>query len=165
MRNENLIAVCRDLGFDNVSTVISSGNVIFDSRRTDPRALETSLEKAWSEQLGFNSVTIVRTREDLVETVSRRPFGDVEHGSSTYLLATFTQRPLEIPFNLPYRPPKQLFQVVAAFEREVFTVTDTSGPGTPNVMPWLEREFGRSITSRTWLTVHRVLRRMGVDDW
>jgi hypothetical protein len=49
---------------------------------------------------------------------------------------------------------------VNATQQEVFIVTDTTSRSTPDVMAWLEKEFGRDISSRTWLTVHRVLKKM-----
>ena len=160
MRNENLRAVCNELGFERVSTVISSGNVVFDAQTTDASRLEDSLERGWIDGPGFSSSTIVRNRDELQNLVRRQPFGEMEHGASSYLLATFSKNLVDVPWKLPHQPTDQPFQLVAAHDRELFTVTDSTGPGMPNVMPWLEREFGKSITSRTWLTVERILRRM-----
>lgn len=56
--------------------------------------------------------------------------------------------------------PDEAFELVATSGQEPFTVADTTAARAPNVMSWLERRFGRPITSRTWLTVHRVLERM-----
>lgn len=42
MRNENLRMVCRELGFDRVSTVISSGSIVFDDARVDRAARRQS---------------------------------------------------------------------------------------------------------------------------
>ncbi|HLS26000.1 MAG TPA: hypothetical protein VK063_09020 [Beutenbergiaceae bacterium] len=39
-------------------------------------------------------------------------------------------------------------------------MSDTTGARTPDTMRWLEQEFGNDITTRTWLTVARILRRL-----
>lgn len=161
MRNEHLRAVCTALGFANVATVISSGNVVFDAENATASAIEARLEAAWPERLGFHSTTILRTAADLDALIERRPFGDLEHGKATYLLATFAKRPVTVDVPLPHRPDGEAFELVAATDRELFTVTDTTVPGTPDVMTWLERRFGREISSRTWLTVQRIRARMG----
>ncbi len=161
MRNENLRAVCTELGFTNVATVISSGNIVFDAEAGESAEIEVQLEQAWPERLGFESTTILRTKSDLERLIDLRPFGEREHGKDTYLLATFAKRPLTIEFDLPHRPGDEAFEVVAATDRELFTVSDTTAAKTPDVISWLEKQFGKEISSRTWLTVHRILKKMG----
>jgi hypothetical protein len=53
------------------------------------------------------------------------------------------------------------YELVGATERELFTVTDMTADRPPNVMAWIEARFGKAVSSRTWLTVGRILRRMG----
>ncbi len=161
MRNEHLRRVCEDVGLDNVSTVISSGNVVFDTDSDDLAALETTLERAWPEELGFESTTIVRTAEDLERLTALEPFGGLEHGKETYLLVTFAKRSLAIDFALPHQPDDPSFRLVGATDRELFSVTDTTTTRTPSVMGWIEDLFGKDLTSRTWLTVGRIRKKMG----
>jgi hypothetical protein len=40
---------------------------------------------------------------------------------------------------------------------------DLTGSGTPDLMRWLEKTFTKDITTRTWKTVHRIVKRMGDD--
>lgn len=160
MRNANLRAACEALGLANVSTVVSSGNVVFGSPSADVRGLESTLEAAWLAKLGFSSTTIVRRREELEALVALRPFGTLEHGPSTYLLVTFAKSPLPRPIEVPARPPAAAYELVAARERELFTVSDTTSSLDVDVMRWIEGRFGKGLTSRTWLTVARILRRM-----
>lgn len=160
MRNENLRAVCTDLGFTNVATVISSGNIVFDATDAEPAEIEARLEAAWPDRLGFESTTILRSQQELEALVDLRPFGDLEHGRTTYLLATFAKGLVEVGFELPHHPERQAFAIVGATQREIFSVSDTTAERTPDAMSWLEREFGKQITSRTWLTVHRILKKM-----
>jgi len=65
MRNEKLRGVFENLGFTNVQTVMSSGNVLFDANSKDMKALEAIIEKALPAQLGFTSTTIIRSRDEL----------------------------------------------------------------------------------------------------
>src|SRR5690554_1325475 len=51
--HENLRGVFEELGFEDVRTVISSGNVLFRSSSTDIPGMEATIEAAWPEKLGF----------------------------------------------------------------------------------------------------------------
>jgi uncharacterized protein (DUF1697 family) len=159
MRNERLREVCEGLGLRNVATVVSSGNLIFDADEMDPVALETELEAAWPQRLGFDSTSIVRTYEQLVMLREMAPFGELEHGRETYLLATFLKDRFDPSPTAPTAPLGPGFEVVATTDRELFSVSDTTTRRTPDAMAWLEREFGKAITSRTWLTIARILDR------
>lgn len=158
--NENLRRVTESLGFENVRTVISSGNIVFESASTDPGGIEAEMETAWQQELGFESTTILRSRADLQRLVDLEPFGDREHGPETYLLTTFAKGRLEHQGDFPFQPEGKDYWVVAGTEREIFTVTDTVHSQTPDVMNWVEAAFGKEVTSRTWLTVFRILKRM-----
>ena len=86
--NKNLKNVCEELGYRDVETVISSGNVIFETDSNDKDALGRELENAWREELGFESTTIVRSQQDLKRLVELKPFGN----ASTVPRHTFSPR-------------------------------------------------------------------------
>lgn len=160
MRNERLREAATAVGLENVSTFISSGNVLFDCDQ-ELAEIESLLEDAWPRLLGFQSTTFVRTRDDLQRLVDLRPFGALEHTAETYLLVSFFKTPLEIGFDIPHEPPRTRSKVVGATDLELFTVSDTREQVGLGIMAWLESQFGRQLTSRTWLTVLRVLKRLG----
>jgi uncharacterized protein (DUF1697 family) len=160
MRNENLRRVVLELGHSNVETVISSGNVIFDSERTDLAVIEGEMEAAWSEKLGFTSTTIIRSRDQIERLVKARPYGDLEHGPSSYLLVTFFKRSPDVGFDLPYQPPDKPYELVAMVDDALLSVTNNTTGKAADLMTWLETRFGKEISSRTWLTVNRLLERM-----
>jgi uncharacterized protein (DUF1697 family) len=160
MRNEHLRRAAAGVGLRNVATVISSGNVLFETQMSDLASVEAKLEKAWRDTLGFESTTIIRTQEELEALVELAPYGKRQHGPKTYLLVTFAKGSMRFEHKLPYRPRGQAYQIVAVTPREIFTVTDNTRQSTPDVMSWIEAEFGKAVTSRTWLTVARILKRM-----
>ena len=160
-KNENLRRVFEELGFEDVRTVISSGNVLFRSDSTDADEMEAMLEEAWPAKLGFNSTTIIRSIPELQKLVEADPFAGFEHSRETYLLVTFCKRPVEVEVELPHQVPDGASQLIAATERELFTVTDTTKGSRVDVMGWLDKTFEKEVTSRTWLTVHRILQKAG----
>ena len=150
------------LGFTNVQAVISSGNVVFESQSKDAKVLEDLIENAWPEQLGFTSTTIIRSREELLDLIAKNPFKGLEHNRQNYLIVTFFKNKPEAKFEFPYQPENKSYKLLGLYDRAICSVVDTSATKTPDVMAWLERQFGKQITTRTYKTVHRILKKM--DD-
>ncbi|GAB3186722.1 DUF1697 domain-containing protein [Nesterenkonia suensis] len=120
MRNEKLRGVVEGLGFTEVASVISSGNLVFraasehsesgstQSGATQPSstthdggapgsaaraAAEARIQAALQDRLGIAGGTILRSREELAALVASAPFGDREHARSSYLTVTFLKDP------------------------------------------------------------------------
>lgn len=157
MRNEKLRGVFEGLGFTHVSTVISSGNVLFESASEDVPALEAMIEAALPSQLGFTSTTIIRSREQLQRLVDRRPFGSHSHNQQTYLTVTFLKNE---PKKNQALPIIDGYKILDTSDRAILSIVDLAQAKTPNLMSRLEKVFGKQITTRTWKTVERILKRM-----
>ncbi|HSX41307.1 MAG TPA: DUF1697 domain-containing protein [Candidatus Saccharimonadales bacterium] len=150
MHGSKLKGVLEDLGFKNVMPVISSGNVVFETGQTDISAMETDMERAWPAKLGFNSATIIRSQTQLRALVDADPYKGLEHSRENYLLVTF--------FKKPSKPEGDY--VAAKGVNALCSNIDTTASKTPDFMSKLERQYGKDITSRTWLTIHRILKKM-----
>ena len=62
------------LGFENVSTFIASGNVIFESGARKTETLEQKIETALEKELGYEVATFLRTDKQVVEIAQHDPF-------------------------------------------------------------------------------------------
>ena len=158
--NDKLRSVLESLGLSNVQSVISSGNIIFESSESDGHKLETMIEEAWPEQLGFQAATIVRSQQQLQAALDASPFEGITHGNSSYLLVTFFKRHTKPSFELPFQPPGKPYKIVGYADDVLFSITDNSAVKTADLMTWLEKQFSKDITSRTPLTVQRILKKM-----
>lgn len=157
MRNDKLRSVFENLGYENVRTVIASGNVLFESRSRNAGALEARIEKALSGNLRFSSSAIVRSREQLQKLVDRNPFGNLEDTSGSRLNVTFLKHAPRTRLKFPYRPADKAYELRVLYDGAICSVVDLSDTGTPDLMRLLEREFGKAITTRTWKTVRKIL--------
>jgi uncharacterized protein (DUF1697 family) len=160
MSNEKLRGVLEGLGLSNVRSVISSGNILFESLEKNSAKLERMIEKAFNKQLGITGITIVRSREELQELVDHNPFKDSPHNSKTYLTVTFFRSNPHLEFDLPYRPNGKAYEIIATYDHVLCSVVDLTAAKTPDMMAWLERRFGKEITTRTWKTVERILAKL-----
>jgi len=78
-----LVEVVEALGYDQVSTYVNSGNVVFDAtgrREAIEQAMENSFEKAF----GFEVTTFVRTAAELRKAIAAEPFS-VGSGDTYFL--------------------------------------------------------------------------------
>jgi len=61
-------------GFENVETVVASGNVLFDYDERPTDGLEEMLAHLLAERFDIASFAAVRTRQELAEAVAGNPF-------------------------------------------------------------------------------------------
>ena len=155
--NASLRGVLEELGYADVRSVISSGNVVFTSPASDADALGDRIEAAWPELRGFTAPTIVRSREQIEGLLERSLFGDQPHGKESYQLVTFFKTPLLAP---PAPPEGLALDVLGLVDGALFTVHRPAETGGPDVMAWLDKTFKKTTTSRTPLTLQRILKKM-----
>lgn len=162
MTNDKLRGVFENLGFERVGSVLSSGNIVFDGAESDTPALEQRIQQALTSQLGIAGGTIIREHAELRTLLDTDPFPGLTHGRGSYLTATFLKDGAAAPKELPEQPDP-LTRVVGydPAARVVLAVIDNSTPGTtPAFMSWLEHTYGKDITTRTWLTVQRIVKKL-----
>ena len=160
MRNDKLRGVFEKLGFENVKTVISSGNVIFESPSRSIRKLEESIEKALPEELGFKSTTIIRSRGQIHKLVDKNPFQGMGHSQKSSLNVTFLKKKGGTDIKFPHKIDNRDHELLGMHDGAICSVIDLTSAKTPDLMVWLEKKLGKEITTRTWKTVERILKAM-----
>lgn len=158
MHAKNLAAAFTKMGFKNVASVISSGNVVFDSALTDSAKIEKKIEAALPKLLKFKSTTIVRSREELEKFVANKPYKTKTHSREYYTLVTFLKNHSTKVRTFPRKGPG--FEVVAKYKKEMCSVIDLKHTHTPEFMGMLEKALSKDITNRTYGTVLRILKKM-----
>ena len=61
------------IGFNNVSTYINSGNIIFQSKEVDPRKLEKKIEQMLSSDYQLDSKVVIRSLPEMEKLVRALP--------------------------------------------------------------------------------------------
>jgi uncharacterized protein (DUF1697 family) len=78
VKMDTLRKLFEGMGFSNVETFIASGNVIFDSKSKDIKAMEKKIEASLKKSLGYDVATFLRTPAELVQIIGRKPFKDAD---------------------------------------------------------------------------------------
>jgi uncharacterized protein (DUF1697 family) len=142
-------------GFTQVKTVISSGNVVFDARRSSDLTLQRRSEAAMQETLGRTFLTIVRPVEMLQEMLASDPYRAFRLPSSAKRIVTFLRDEPEAGLALPME--MEGARLLALRGRELFSAYVPSPKGAV-FMTLIERTLGKEVTTRTWDTVRKVAR-------
>lgn len=137
-KSANLKRVFESLGLERVATVIGSGNIVFSTNSKNTAALEKKIERILTKELSFTTVVIVRSQPHLEALATRNPFKGVIDEKPNYLVVTFFKDG----------------------SPELCKTLNLTESGSPGYMAELEKKHGKSITTRTWKTVHRVLNKM-----
>jgi uncharacterized protein (DUF1697 family) len=168
LKMADLRAAFEGMGFENVQTILASGNVVFDSDVGDERALSERIEAELDRLFGYPITVIVRRLDDLVRLVESDPFKGVAVTPDTRFYVTFVSLPVKSETGAspahdseggPTNPATGLV-VVRVSSRDVLSaVTISPGFGTPELMTFLEKEFGPSVTTRGWNTIRKIVDR------
>ena len=78
--------VFEDLGYDDIRTLLNSGNVVFTIRKAGSRDHAARVQKAIADQLGIQSRVVVLTRSEIAEAVAANPLTSVADNPSRLLV-------------------------------------------------------------------------------
>jgi uncharacterized protein (DUF1697 family) len=154
-RMPELKSALEKAGFTEVKTIISSGNAVFRARSASASAIERKCEDATEKHMGRRFLTIVRAVEDLEELLGRDPFAKFTLPANAKRNVTFLREP---PAKKPKLPVSmEGGEILALKGREAFLYY-VPGLADPSFMTTIEKTFGKSVTTRTWDTVGRIVK-------
>ena len=139
-------------GFTNVKTVLSSGNVVFDSPAKSEAALARKAEKAMEEHLDRSFLTIVRSAKALRELIDADPYAAFNLPAQSKHVMVFLRKAPTAKLSLPIKLNDA--RILAVRGEEVL-VSYVPHPGSPEFMRLIEKTFGTEITTRTLGTVKK----------
>ncbi|MGH2582161.1 MAG: DUF1697 domain-containing protein [Anaerolineales bacterium] len=143
-----------DWGYENASTLLASGNVIFEASGSAAKGLAQKIESGLKASYGFAVPVILRSGAEIDKLVRSDPFQGVKVTPKTRLFVTFlAEKPKNKP-TIPYKSKAGDFIILDVVNRDVISVlTDTR---TPDAMNILRKQFGDKITTRNWNTMLKI---------
>jgi uncharacterized protein (DUF1697 family) len=155
IKMEALAAAFTAAGFRKVKTYIASGNVIFETRATDRKALTKKIEKMLTAEFGHEIAVAVFTLDELQELTATDPFAGIKPSKDVMMCVTLFNQ--SVPKNLPLESKTERLEIVAMHDRAAFIVArrkPTGWFGYPN--NWIEKEFGVTGTTRNWSSLQKI---------
>ena len=143
------------LGYRNVRTLLASGNILFELRATNPRALAKRIERRLEQVFKLEICVVLRTRRELERLRAAEPFRGIPVTPRTRLFVTFLSQKPRTKLKIPYVSPDKSYRILRATNQDVCSVLTLGPQWAKNLrqMDILEKEFGKNITTRSWSTV------------
>jgi uncharacterized protein (DUF1697 family) len=147
------------LGLREVKTLGASGNVAFVAPRADAAGMARRIEGGLQAAFGQTVSVIVLTLDRLRQMIDSAPFKGVKITPQTRLYVTFVagRAQSKSSFAVPYQSPDKVFRILKVHETELYTVVDLStGGSTLDAMDFIEKQFGKNVTTRNWNTIEKL---------
>lgn len=160
----DLVAAMNDAGFDDVSTVAASGNVILPDGH-DPAMLEMRLEGVVQQRFGFKSCAMVRSAAEIRSAIEDNPFHGTgpQHGSDRMVHSIFlSQQPdaSAVDALIAEHRTKGSERLAMGTDRVLY-LDYVHGVGVSDLSnKFLERRLGCKGTARNMTSLKRILAKM-----
>ncbi len=143
-----------DLGFTGVTTLLQTGNVIFDAR--DQVDLETQLKAEAEIRLGLKTEFFVRSAEDIDKIVAENPFPREAIDDPSHLVVLFANREASVEGqeNLQsWIKGREYFRCVG---RNFYFVYPDNIGNSKLTIKVIERHLDCLVTGRNWNTMLKI---------
>lgn len=145
------------MGYENVRTLLNSGNAVFDSSAKKATTIAKDISEQMKETFGFDCNIIVRSTGEIQKLIKTDPFKNIKVTPDTRLYITFRGTPKKSTLKIPYESPEKDFKILKVTDGEIISVLTLGKKGTVDAMDILEKEYGKNITTRNWNTVLKLI--------
>ncbi|HET7716612.1 MAG TPA: DUF1697 domain-containing protein [Bauldia sp.] len=139
-------------GFDPVVPVLASGNVVIGVKGKAPTP--SAIEKILRDHFGYDIPVILRSEAEIEAMFERDPFAGIDPATHTRFV-TMLAADNPKPAATTAKPPPG-FEWRGAYANNVFFVHEEGKGKTTEMMAWLDRTFGKAITTRNWNTMEKI---------
>ncbi len=149
----DLRSLLQALGFEDVRTLLQSGNAVFRSAGPSGVRLERLLEDEAKRRLGLDTAFLVRTAAEWDEAIARNPFPEAARRDPAHLLVMFLKA---APAGAAVRALRAAIagrEAVRAEGRHAYLVYPDGIGRSRLTIDVIERHLGTRGTARNWNTV------------
>lgn len=154
VKMDKLRKMFEDMDFEQVRTLLASGNVVFAAAEKDAKALREAIEVRFAHEFGFEANIILRSAAQIAALVKGAPFSDVKTQPGMRFHISFFGKPATVS-KVAMQAKNDGSRIVAATRDYVAGVVAPTGK-TVDYMDFLAEQFGDEITTRTWNTVEKI---------
>lgn len=141
-------------GYSNVRTLLASGNVIFESDKSDLVQHEQKIQDVIKQRFGFNVVVQVRNIDEIKQIVEENPFKNQKADKDFHWYVTFLNNPVnELPAS-----NSGFFELLSISHNTVFSILNKTKGKTTDFMTYMDKQFGKEVTTRNWNTILKVIK-------
>ncbi|MCA9381534.1 DUF1697 domain-containing protein [Candidatus Dojkabacteria bacterium] len=147
-------ALFKQIGFEKVDSVLASGNIIFES---DEDNLKEKIDSEFEKEFGFNPNSVIRSEQEITDIINKNLFPkDLTKSQKTNV--SFLLEDKAYSFSVPFE--QGCYKILEINNKSIFSIVDIDNGSTLDLMKFLDDEFGKDLTTRTFGTVGKVYKKM-----
>ena len=140
-------------GFENVQTLLQSGNVVFAAGRRAPASIEKTLEAAFAKRFGFASDHFIRSGAELQSVIAGNPFPKEASADPGHLLVVFLKDDATPAAVKEMQAAIKGREIVCAKGRHAYIYYPDGVGRSKLTAALIEKHLGCRGTARNWNTV------------
>ncbi len=157
IKMDALKQIYADLGLLSAVSHLQSGNVVFDTERSDEMALGAEIETEIEAFAGFRPEVILRTADALAKVIGANPFPGPAKDDPSHLLVMFLKETPSKAQAAALTKANRGPEACAIKGRDIY-IHYSEGIGRSKFTnSVIERELGLMGTARNWNTVTRLV--------
>jgi uncharacterized protein (DUF1697 family) len=156
IKMSDLKACFESAGFQDVSTFIASGNVLFEAEMKKGPQLAARIEKLLSERFGYASRVVLRSKAQLWGVVKGRPKGFGDKPAKYRYDVLFVREPATAAQVLEVLKPKEGVDTAAAGEGVVYASRLVAKAAQSRLYRVVSSPIYQDVTIRNWNTTQRL---------
>jgi uncharacterized protein (DUF1697 family) len=149
---KDLAALFEKAGFKNINTILNSGNVVFEFKESSEAVLVKKIEKAITDKYGFEVTVQIRKLDDIKKMIEKNPFKDYKPDKNTHWYVTFLN---DFNGKLP-STSSDAYKLLGIENDALFCVMDRTKGKSTDIMTFLDKTFGKKVTTRNWNTLVKI---------
>lgn len=155
IKMETLRATLASLGFENVASYINSGNLAFDTAKTDDGKLAQKIHDAIEAEFGFDISVMVRSIAEIEEVVAWNPFdGQFENDKDVHVF--FLKDELTGEQHALMLGQATENEMYAVIDRHVISMLKISIFDSSVGKGFIDKKLKVAATARNWRTVKKL---------
>jgi uncharacterized protein (DUF1697 family) len=147
-------------GFQDVETVIASGNVVFTTDRAADGELESAIEQQFKESFGYAASTFVRSLPEMTAVAKRQPFDLAAEVPGAVVYTLFLRNRPSAAVRRALSEITTTNDEARAGSREAYWLRRVRCPESDVFGVKLGKILGNETTSRNFNTVVRLVDKM-----
>ena len=156
IKMETLREMFSALGYKNVKSYINSGNIVFETAKTDDLKLAAKIGKAIEKEFSFDIRVMVRSMPEIEDILKNNPFeGKFENDKEVHVL--FLDEKLSKEKSEQLLSNNNENEKFAVRGREIFYhASGVSFPDSLMGKDYIGKKLKVSATARNWRTMNKI---------
>ena len=145
-------------GFEDVSTYIQSGNIVFRTQDGDPDTVAARVEQLLAEDFAAQVTVLLRSHDELRSIAAANPFPGTESDPKTLHVVFLDRAPSQDAVGGldPHRSPPDRFSVGS---HEIYVHYQSGSGRSKLTLDYFERRLDVRGTARNWNTLVELIER------